>query len=208
MPDTEKRPYQKRVYAQSCQTCRDRKIKCQVVDEWPCEQCRSLGVPCKPAETVRGRKQSHAKVNQDESRGHGYGEEIVDIRRRLRRLEELARLTDASPSSDTVPYPQPGQTEAALDEPRYDLGSTSRPVYTGETSMFDDRPRPSNLPSPVGARNTHDPITEDRLRAFARLRHKYVSADEGEALLDAYFSWASPIYAVVHRPLFIRQSLP
>lgn len=46
--------------------------------------------------------------------------------------------------------------------------------------------------------------TEDQLRAAARLRHRYADADEGEAWMDAYFSWASPVYSVVHRPLFIR----
>lgn len=46
--------------------------------------------------------------------------------------------------------------------------------------------------------------TQEDIRALTRLRHKYATADEGEALVDAYFTWASPSTAVVNRRLFLR----
>lgn len=58
---------------------------------------------------------------------------------------------------------------------------------------------PTNKPSVDASQWTHEDI-----RALTRLRHKYATAEEGEALVDAYFTWASPSTAVVNRRLFLR----
>jgi hypothetical protein len=95
--------------------------------------------------------------------------------------------------------------EDTLGKPRYVLGSAARPEYHGELSMFDDSgTRPTAPASPRFDSTSPTNWTEERLRAAARLRHRYATADEAEQWLDAYFSWASPVYAVVHRPIFIR----
>jgi len=98
------------------------------------------------------------------------------------------------------------QVDDTLGRPRYDLGSAARPEYHGELSMFDDSgTRPTAPASPRFDSTSPTSWTEERLRAAARLRHRYATADEAEQWLDSYFSWASPVYAVVHRPIFIRK---
>lgn len=94
-----------------------------------------------------------------------------------------------------------------LGRPQYHLGSAKRPVYHGELSMFEDPDgRPSAAASPTHEEASPQVWSEERLRAAARLRHRYADPDDGEAWLDAYFSWASPVYAVVHRPTFLSES--
>lgn len=96
--------------------------------------------------------------------------------------------------------------EDTLGRPRYDLGSAARPVYHGELSMFDDSGmRPTAPTSPRFDSSSPTTWTEERLRAAARLRHRYATAEEAEGWMDTYFAWSSPVYSVVHRPLFIRE---
>jgi hypothetical protein len=97
--------------------------------------------------------------------------------------------------------------DATLGRPRYDLGSAARPEYHGELSMFDDSGTRPTAPASPRFSTSPDTWTEERLRAAARLRHRYATADEAEQWLDSYFTWASPVYAVVHRPIFIRKSV-
>lgn len=97
--------------------------------------------------------------------------------------------------------------DAELGRPQYHLGSTKRPVYHGELSMFEDQ-GPSAAASPTHENMSPQVWGEERLRAAARLRHRYADPEDGEAWIDAYFCWASPVYAVVHRPTFLSEPTP
>lgn len=71
--------------------------------------------------------------------------------------------------------------------------------------MFDDSGfRPSAATTPSEAVNAFETWNEERLSAAAKLRHRYATPEEGEEWMTAYFCWASPVYSVVHRPVFIR----
>jgi hypothetical protein len=79
-------------------------------------------------------------------------------------------------------------------------------MYQGELSMFEDPlHRPSRATSPVAV-PANESWTEERLLMASRHQHTLASAEEGEAWTTAYFSWASPVYSVVHRPVFISRS--
>jgi hypothetical protein len=97
-----------------------------------------------------------------------------------------------------------------LDAPRYAFRSASaQPVYHGETSMHDHMDARSASGATISPPEAMDTATAkslppQRLADLAKLRHKYASVEEGEVYLDAYFRWASPVYAVIHRPVFMR----
>lgn len=46
---------------------------------------------------------------------------------------------------------------------------------------------------------------EDRLKIARQSQHRYASAEEGEAYMNAHFCWASMTYSVISRKLFYRE---
>lgn len=137
------------------------------------------------------------------------------LERRLQRIEEALRLSPparrAHGHSGSIKS-EDSDSEEELDPPRFTLGGSDLPVYHGETSMHEDAvsldPSPKTASSSAAAANKPSvdasQWTNEDIRALTRLRHKYATADEGEALMDAYFTWASPSTAVVNRRLFLR----
>lgn len=117
--------------------------------------------------------------------------------------------TDASDGASDA-----GGAHGDMDPPRFALGGEEQNVYHGETSMYDEPPQSYTDPSPQTNPSTGSHLpridasnwTEHDIRSLTRLRHKYATPEEGEALVDAYFCWASPTYAVVNRTLFLRES--
>lgn len=96
--------------------------------------------------------------------------------------------------------------------PLFQLEGLDHPIYHGETSMHEDgRASIHDLPSAMTAAS-HDLAQsastwpESQIRQLTRQRHKYATPADGESLMDAYFCWASPTYAVVNRSLFLRES--
>lgn len=116
---------------------------------------------------------------------------------RLRRIEAALRLP-----------PLESESEEEMEPPRFKLGGSDLTVFHGETSMHDDAtdpsPKASNHPDSGGPPQIDAAWTPEDIRALTRLRHKYATADEGEAFIDAYFCWASPSIAVVNRSIFLR----
>ncbi|WOO84331.1 putative transcriptional regulatory protein [Vanrija pseudolonga] len=217
--------YKKRSYGHSCLVCRERKIKCEGGENPPCKPCLDTNTVCEQVERTRPPK----KRMDDETAAM-----MAGFEQRLRRLEAMANVASGSSSAPQAvgsssvgnpgfnnnnnnvgtksrsrsasPTPGTHESEHVLPRPRYDLGSASRPVYHGELSMFDDsgtRPRQSRAGSPLGVAGGQT-WTEDRLRAAARLRHRYASVEDGEAWMDAYFAWVSCADGIVHRPIFLR----
>ncbi|BEI92382.1 uncharacterized protein CcaverHIS019_0500100 [Cutaneotrichosporon cavernicola] len=192
--DDAPRPFKKRAYGYSCLPCRETNTVCMAA----------------------GRKAPKKRDPVAET------QRMDDFERRLRRLEALAKVSSRSRSrtppqkiSSAPRTQQPSWAssnpdhEDELGRPQYDLGSAARPVYHGELSMFDEPDQRGSLDAPASSSplfegGSPQSWTEDQLRAAARLRHRYAKAEEGEVWVDAYFSWASPVYAVVHRPIFIR----
>ncbi|KAL1409006.1 hypothetical protein Q8F55_005830 [Vanrija albida] len=200
------RPYKKRAYGQSCYACRERKIKCEVDGEPPCRSCIETNTLC---ESVERAKPARKKRDLDgilasiEARL----QKLDDLEARTRRLESASHSMPGGPSR-VVPSKRRDSrassppSDEPLSGPRYDLGPPARPVYHGEVSMFDDsetRPRESPRLEPAGR-----DWTPDRLKAAARLRHRYAPPEDGETWVDSYFCWASTQDYVVHRPLFRR----
>ncbi|BEI92243.1 uncharacterized protein CcaverHIS019_0410630 [Cutaneotrichosporon cavernicola] len=214
--------YKKRPYAQACLACKARKIRCVEADNPPCKACRTARIPCEfPERSVRRRRSAAAPTAPSASDAESAAGVIERrLERRLQRIEEALRLSPprrvrrSSVKSDGEGEgdgegDDGSSSEEELEPPRFTLGAAELPVYHGETSMHEDAvidpsPKtsssaPTNKPSVDASQWTHEDI-----RALTRLRHKYAAADEGEALMDAYFTWASPSTAVVNRRLFLR----
>lgn len=46
MADADKRPPQRKRARQACLACNSRRVKCNVVEERPCANCKAGNVPC------------------------------------------------------------------------------------------------------------------------------------------------------------------
>jgi hypothetical protein len=104
----------------------------------------------------------------------------------------------------TEPYVRP---QVRLEPPRFKLSGNDLNEYHGETSMHDDGEQSSTDPSPAtGHLPSVEGWSQAEMRDLRRLRHKYATGEEGEALVDAYFTWASTSTGVVHRSIFLRES--
>lgn len=129
------------------------------------------------------------------------GDQQQALEARLRRIEAALRLP---------PLDDESESEEEMEPPRFKLGGSDLTVFHGETSMHDDAtdpsPKASNHPDSGGPSGPQLDAawTPEDIRALTRLRHKYASAEEGEAFIDAYFCWASPSIAVVNRSIFLR----
>jgi len=100
------------------------------------------------------------------------------------------------------------ESEDEIAPPRFQLGGSDHPVYHGETSMHEDIASPSKLVGPSPLTLDVSGWSDQNLRELTKLRHKYASPEEGEAWMNAYFTWASVTYAVVNRSIFLRKSIP
>lgn len=130
------------------------------------------------------------------------------VEQRLRRIEHVLNLPpllkmEGSDDEDVETHEPP---HMRMEPPRFKLGGSDLNEYHGETSMHDDGQHSSTDPSPATG---HNPSTEGwspaEMRDLRRLRHKYATPDEGEALIEAYFIWASTSTGVVNRSVFLRK---
>lgn len=135
----------------------------------------------------------------------------AQLETRLRRIEAALRLPplDGDGAHEAGAEAEgESESEEEMEPPRFKLGGSDLTVFHGETSMHDDAtdpsPKTSTHPDSAGPHVDASAWSPEDLRALTRLRHKYASADEGEALMDAYFCWASPSIAVVCRSIFLR----
>jgi len=111
-----------------------------------------------------------------------------------------------SPTTDSEGgHEGPVADDEIIAPPRFQLGGQEHPVYHGETSMHEDIASPSKRVKASTAGLDVSSWTTDDLRALTRLRHRYATAEEGEAWMDAYFGWASVTYAIVNRHIFLRE---
>lgn len=131
---------------------------------------------------------------------------------RLARIERVLNLQHPSSTRST-----PGRgidasdsEDEPMDPPQFHLGGKDDSIYHGETSMHEAVVDPSlavrtDAMSALSKTMDYRNWTEPELRAMARLRHKYATPEEGEALMDAFFSWASMTYGFVNRGLFLSE---
>lgn len=212
-----------------------RKVKCEDGENPPCKACREANTVCEQVPSKRAKKprefdpaiiddferrlqrlESLAHIPRSPPPPHGYSPSPAsgpaplppDFEPPGSSLRGASALPDLNLPTQ---FEGSGSNSASggeveLGRPQYHLGTAKRPVYHGELSMFEDPDgRPSAAASPTHEEASPQVWSEERLRAAARLRHRYADPDDGEAWLDAYFSWASPVYAVVHRPTFLRE---
>ncbi|ORY34327.1 fungal-specific transcription factor domain-domain-containing protein [Naematelia encephala] len=190
-------PYKKRRYAVACLPCRERKIKCEGGDLPPCQGCRAAAITCIPSSSTRAKRPRTPSVAQTPER--------LGFEERMRRVEAILGIED----DVELPLDDPEETKverSALDHPRFAFGSLDRPVYHGETSMHNDFDTPPGRASrdSISAVEDGSSWSMARLRALCKTKHRYVSPEEGEFYLDAYFCWASITYSAIYRPTFIR----
>jgi len=121
------------------------------------------------------------------------------LEERLRRMENALNLRSPDPLSES---------EDEIAPPRFQLGGSEHPVYHGETSMHEDIASPSKLVDPSPSIMDVSGWSDQNIRELTKLRHKYATAEEGEAWMNAYFTWASVTYAVVNRSIFLRKLPP
>lgn len=200
----------------SSQACKARKIKCDGTDAPPCKGCKASNLVCELPDRQTRRKRSHPVIRPfpqpQLSASPSYAVDTLrealpaSLERRLRRIERALDLDAMSASTVSG-----GEHEDAVVEdeiiapPRFQLGGQDHPVYHGETSMHEDIASPSKRVKVSTAGLDVSSWTTDDLRALTRLRHRYATAEEGEAWMDAYFNWASVTYAIVNRHIFLRE---
>lgn len=135
----------------------------------------------------------------------------LTVEDRLSRIERVLKLQDPASIRSTPARESDASSgeEEGMDPPQFHLGGRDDPVYHGETSMHEVVVDPSlaALQNTIStSRSTgYSNWTEREVRAMTRLRHKYAAPEEGEALMDAFFSWASMTYGFVNRGVFLRE---
>jgi hypothetical protein len=127
--------------------------------------------------------------------------------------ERLARLESFMESQLRRQGVEDSLQEEEMAPPHFQLEGLDHPVYHGETSMHEDGRSSTNDRPPAMTAASLDLAMnastwpEHEIRQLTRQRHKYATPEDGESLMDAYFCWASPTYAVVNRSVFLRKSI-
>ncbi|KAK1145544.1 hypothetical protein N8T08_004102 [Aspergillus melleus] len=227
-PEVEPSHRQTRLRArQACLHCNRRRIRCNVLEKRPCENCVAMSVPCEVGVSKRGkypRKKNNNHIHRPTTPSHPISPPVVD-----------STVSSASRNGDT-PFTQldvsrvsqqakQWQAQRHVNGPRAPWISPgdSTSVFLGESSpltcVIDEGRRSPDKGSSNAMQKTrlHYPIPEilessstrdEALRAHKAKLEAQLTADGAlsypptetvETLLRAYFTWFHPCFPILDR---------
>lgn len=225
MADTNGQPQRKRA-RQACLACNSRRVKCNVTEQQPCENCLTANVPCETRESRRGKHPRPSKKHQSEekdvassSSSRGPHADEVAASHALASLHRNRPSDALNLNHDVSTVESYIQTDSEAsprtqDPKQEDDGD----VFLGESTALryvQDEPISATQRSPAhSVRLRHSVPNAARAEALIpnweverrerRLEHlkmdgafTFPEPDVVEGLLKGYFRWFHPCFAVV-----------
>ncbi|KAF2093361.1 hypothetical protein NA57DRAFT_48207 [Rhizodiscina lignyota] len=171
---------------QACHACNARRVKCNVIESLPCDNCAAAGISCEIRESRRGRhpRQSRASISRDSDLQQTADHDAANVLTHLRAdsgaasSHALPALSQNSRSSEV-----PSDDTATAQSPKAPLDS-SRPeddgaVFLGESTSIryvealEDRTSASQQPGPPSPESL-------------RLRHSVPNAVKNDNSIPAW----------------------
>ena len=210
---------------QACLACNARRVKCNVTESRPCQNCIAAGVACETRESRRGKHPRPSKKRQSEdssiqpfSGGHSQHADEVAASHVLASLHRnrpsdnfSQNLPGVGSLADAERQPSPHQNPRQEEDGDVFLGESTalRYVHDEPTSTPQSGPSPSHgvrfrhsVPNAVKADALIPEWEAERRRnriEFLRNNGAFSSPSSAvvEGLLKAYFFWFHPCFAVV-----------
>ncbi|KAF9885353.1 hypothetical protein FE257_012970 [Aspergillus nanangensis] len=201
----------------ACCRCNARRVKCNVVESNPCENCIKANAPCKVIESRRGK---HLRKTSKRTGNNTPPRTVRAVDASSPGAAPVPTTTHNSPvarnESVTTPFPRAANTTPAQETERDGdalfLGesATLQFVYQNENGLT-DRPSPEEnarleypIPKTLQLESIVSDWEQDRLqKRLQYLRGEGVfnlpAASTGELLWNAYFRWFHPCFPVVDR---------